>query len=188
VAQAVGGHPAAMIMNRGDALWVYTLEESAEILRCERGWLEEQAQQGKIPYTELGGSRRFTSSHVAAIVAIHERLPAPVPGAAPLPPPLAWSTAEAAELLRCTASWLKEQARSSTIPYVKLSGSYHFTNSHLAEIIRIFEARAPQASPPHAPRTPAAPATALGRPVTIKARPPRDLRKRPARDDGPGVT
>lgn len=136
-----------MIMNRGDALWVYTLEESAKILRCEPGWLEEQARQGKIPYTELGGSRRFTSGHLAAIVAIHERLPPPVPGAAPLSPPLAWSTAEAAELLRCTASWLKEQARSSTIPYVKLSGSYHFTDSDLAEILRIFGTQPREASP-----------------------------------------
>ena len=178
-----------MIMNRGDALWVYTLEESAEILRCEPGWLEEQARQGKIPYTELGGSLRFTSGHLAAMVAINESLPAPVPGVALLSPPLAWSTAEAAELLRCTASWLKEQARSGAIPYVKLSGSYHFTSDHLARIIRIFTAGAPEAPAARAPRTPAAaPATAPGRQPAIKGRPPRDLLKRPARGDGSGIT
>ena len=90
------------------------------------------------PLYRLDGSCRFTSGHLAAIVAIHESLPPPAPGAAPLSPPLAWTVAEAAELLRCTASWLKEQARSGSIPYVKLSGSYHFTDADLAEIIRIF--------------------------------------------------
>jgi hypothetical protein len=189
VAQAVGGHLATMIIHRGDALSVYTLEESAEILRCERGWLEEQAHQGKIPYTDLGGSRRFTSGHLATIVAIHERLPAPVHGAAPLSPPRAWSTAEAAELLRCTASWLKEQARSSTIPYVKLSGSYHFTDAQLAEIIRIFGAQPREPSPPSASRRPAPPGTAPGgQPATLKARSPRGPRRRPARDDDSGTT
>jgi hypothetical protein len=153
VALAVGGHLRAMIINCGDAPWVYTVEESAEILRCDCAWLEEQAQQGKIPCTDLAGSRRFTSGHLAAIVAMHERLPARVPGTAPLSPPRAWSTAEAAELLRCTASWLKEQARSSTIPYVKLSGSYHFTDADLAEIIRIFASQPRRASTPRAPRT-----------------------------------
>lgn len=139
--------------------------------------------------TDLGGSRRFTSSHLAAIVAINERLPPPAPGAAPLSPPLAWSTAEAAELLRCTASWLKEQARSSTIPYVKLSGSYHFTSDHLAEIIRIFGSQPQRASTPRAPRTPAVPATAPGRrPATLNPREPRGPRRRPARDDDPGTT
>jgi len=178
----------AMIINRGDAPWVYTLEESAEILRCEPVWLEEQAQQGKIPYTDLGGYRRFTSGHLAAIVAIHERLPAPVSGAGPLSPPRAWSTAEAAELLRCTASWLKEQARSGAIPYVKLAGSYHFTDGDLDEIIRIFGTQPRKASPPRAPRTRAAPATAPGRqPATLQPREPRGPRGRPARDEDPGI-
>ena len=179
------GHLDAMIINRGDAPWVYTVEESAEILRCEPGWLEEQAQQGKIPHTILGGSLLFTSGHLAAIVAIHERLPPSLPGAAPL----AWSTAEAAEMLRCSASWLKEQARSGTIPYVKLSGSYHFTGAQLAEIIRIFGAQPRVASSPRAPGRPAPVRTPLGgQAATLKARSPRGPRRRPARDDDSGTT
>jgi hypothetical protein len=142
-----------MIMNREDDLSVYTLEEAAAVLKCELAWLEEQARQGKIPYMELGGSLRFTGSHLAAIIAMHEQLPLSMPGAAPLAPPRAWNADEAAALLRCKASWLREQARNNRIPYTKLSGSYRFTDDHLSEITRIFEV--PAARPAQAPPAPA---------------------------------
>ena len=184
------------MVNHENELRVYTLEESAAILRCEPGWLAEQAQQGKIPYFELNGSRLFTAGHLAAVVAARERLPVSEPGATgPLFPPLAWNTAEAAELLRCTASWLKGQARSQRIPHTKLSGSYRFTDDHLTEIIRIFEVRpprhvpAPAAPPAVTPRHPVLPAPVPGRePVTIVPREMRRLRGRRACDDDPGAT
>ena len=56
---------------------LYTAEEAAEILRVKKSWLERQAAARKIPFTVLGGSYRFTSAHLAAIVRIHERSPAP---------------------------------------------------------------------------------------------------------------
>jgi hypothetical protein len=159
---------------RDHPLRAYTVEEAADILSCEPGWLEELAQQGKIPYAELSGSCRFTSAHLASIIAMHERLPASAPAAAAVSSPRAWNTAEAVELLRCKASWPKEQARQDRIPYVKLSGSYHFTDDHLTEIVRIFEVRPREVTPPRPPRNPVLPQPVPGREhVTIKARLPR---------------
>src|SRR5579863_6174656 len=62
----------------GRPLVVHTLDEAAAILRVKESWLERQAAGRKIPFTMLGGSYRFTSEHLTAIVALHERHPAPV--------------------------------------------------------------------------------------------------------------
>jgi excisionase family DNA binding protein len=55
---------------------VYTAEEAALILRVKKSWLERQAAARKIPFTMLGRSYRFTPTHLAAIVRIHEQAPA----------------------------------------------------------------------------------------------------------------
>ena len=52
---------------RDHPLRAYTVEEAADILSCEPGWLEELAREGKVPYTELSGTCHFTSTHLAAI-------------------------------------------------------------------------------------------------------------------------
>jgi excisionase family DNA binding protein len=57
---------------------IHTLDEAAAILRVKRHWLERQAAARKIPFTMLGGSYRFTSEHLTAIVALHENRPASV--------------------------------------------------------------------------------------------------------------
>lgn len=59
------------------SLTLYTTEEAAEILRVKKSWLERQAAARKIPFTMLGGSYRFTSAHLSAIVRMHEQAPAP---------------------------------------------------------------------------------------------------------------
>jgi excisionase family DNA binding protein len=56
---------------------LYTAEEAAAILRVKRSWLERQAAGRKIPFTMLGGSYRFTPAHLAEIVLMHEKPPAP---------------------------------------------------------------------------------------------------------------
>lgn len=56
---------------------VHTLDEAAAILRVKKSWLERQAAARKIPFTMLGGSYHFTAAHLAAIVRIHEQMPAP---------------------------------------------------------------------------------------------------------------
>ena len=56
---------------------LYTKEEAAGILRVKKSWLERQAAARKIPFTMLGGSYRFTSAHLTAIVRMHEQTPAP---------------------------------------------------------------------------------------------------------------
>jgi hypothetical protein len=160
-------------------LRAYTVEEAADILSCEPGWLEELARQGKIAHAVLADSCHFSGAHLAAIVTMHERLPASAPATAPVSTPRAWNTEEAAALLRCKASWLKEQARHNKIPYVRLSGSYHFTDNHLTEIIRIFEVQPRKVTPPSAPRNPVLREPAPGREyVALTARPPRTSRKR----------
>jgi excisionase family DNA binding protein len=58
---------------------LYTAEEAAEILRVKKSWLERQAAARKIPFTMLGRSYRFTLAHLAAIVRMHEEVPAPSP-------------------------------------------------------------------------------------------------------------
>jgi excisionase family DNA binding protein len=59
------------------ALALYTAEEAAVILRVKKSWLERQAAARKIPFTMLGGSYRFSSVHLAAIVQMYEQAPAP---------------------------------------------------------------------------------------------------------------
>jgi hypothetical protein len=180
-------------------LRVYTLEESAAILRCEPAWLDEQATQGKAPYADLGGARRFTSGHLAEILSIREKRPTRGPGATSASARLTWNAVEAGLRLSCTATWLREQARNNRIPYTKLSGSYCFTDEHLIEIIRIFEVRPHRpASPPQpsaARRHPVLPPPVPGRePVLLKPREPRkrgrrstDLRRTSVRDTRSGM-
>jgi hypothetical protein len=161
-----------MNANHEHSLCVHTLEEAAAILKCEPGWLEEQARQKAAPHAEVNGSLRFTDVHLIAFLAMNEPVAPASPSAA------AWSLSEAAALLRCKASWLKEQARLDKIPYVKLSGSYHFSDGHLTEAIRILETW-PRATPPRVPRNPVLPEPAPGREhVQLKARAPRTHGKR----------
>jgi hypothetical protein len=49
--------------------------------------------------------------------------------------------AEAAVILHVKESWLERQAAARKIPFTMLSGSYRFTATHLAEIVRINEKR-----------------------------------------------
>jgi excisionase family DNA binding protein len=63
--------------NGEGALTLYTAEEAAEILRVKKSWLERQAAARKIPFTMLGGSYRFTSAHLFAIIRMHEQVPSP---------------------------------------------------------------------------------------------------------------
>lgn len=59
---------------------------------------------------------------------------------APLPV-LAYTPEQAAEMLQCTESWLKEQARQRKIPFTMLGRSYRFTADHLIQIMHIMEQR-----------------------------------------------
>lgn len=66
------------------ALAVHTLDEAAAILRVRKSWLERQAAARKIPFTMLGGTYRFTTGHLAAIIRMHEKTPC-TDGEAPSP-------------------------------------------------------------------------------------------------------
>jgi len=54
---------------------------------------------------------------------------------------------EAAGILRVKPSWLERQAAARKIPFTMLGGSYHFTDDHLAAIIRQHEKRPEPAGP-----------------------------------------
>jgi hypothetical protein len=167
---------------RDHPLRAYTVEEAADILSCDPGWLEELARERQVPYTELSGACHFTSAHLAAIQSAFEVLPPagePSQAAAPPPPPaeLAHAADQAAAIIggSCKGSWLKQQARDRKIPYTRIGGSYHFTDEQLAEIIRIFEVPARRsAAPAPASRAPSAtrPAVPTGVPL-LQAREPR---------------
>lgn len=46
---------------------------------------------------------------------------------------------QAGEILQCSASWLKRQAKLRRIPFTMIGGQYRFSESHLDRIVRIFE-------------------------------------------------
>jgi hypothetical protein len=77
---------------------------------------------------------------------------------------------EAAVILRCKPSWLKEKARRREIPFTLIGGAYRWTDAHLAEIVRLGE----QAPPTQFPRRRIA-AADDGTPL-LRARPPRKAR------------
>ncbi|TDC47093.1 DNA-binding protein [Jiangella ureilytica] len=60
------------------------------------------------------------------------------PAASELP---LYTAEEAATLLRCKASWLKEQARLRRIPFTMVAGAYRFTRAHLIQIVESNEHR-----------------------------------------------
>ncbi|MEV6946948.1 helix-turn-helix domain-containing protein [Streptomyces sp. NPDC051172] len=91
---------------------------------------------------------------------------------------------EVAAVLGCSAWWVKDRARRRLIPFTRVGRSYRFTDEHLAEIIRMNEARpalpqqravkaAPAAKTPAA-QLPSSPAASTAR---LRARPPRRARQ-----------
>lgn len=83
------------------------------------------------------------------------------------------STEEAAALLHCTESWLKEKARRREIPHTLIGGRYGFTDEHIAEIIAQFERRPEDSRPAAAPRRRIAGSSLPASAMTLQARRPR---------------
>ncbi|MFB6977406.1 helix-turn-helix domain-containing protein [Streptomyces scopuliridis] len=91
---------------------------------------------------------------------------------------------EIAEILGCSAWWVKDRARRRLIPHTRVGRAYRFTAGHLAEIVRLYEerpARPAQGTPASAApvSTPAAQAAPQPR-RSLDASAPR-LRARPPR-------
>ncbi|MGV4930003.1 helix-turn-helix domain-containing protein [Streptomyces sp. BHT-5-2] len=90
---------------------------------------------------------------------------------------------EVAEVLGCSAWWVKDRARRRLIPFTRVGRAYRFTSEHLAEIIHMHEAR--PAAPQQRGATAPAPKPRASRPspspvvptVRLKARPPRRMLK-----------
>jgi hypothetical protein len=94
--------------------------------------------------------------------------------------PAYYRPADVAALLRCSAWWVKEQARRGRIPYSWIGGGYLFTDEHVAEIVRLFERRPAQPPAVTAPlprhQTAAVADVADATVVQLRARPPRRTR------------
>jgi excisionase family DNA binding protein len=58
---------------------MHTAEEAARLLKVKQSWLERQAAAGKVPFSMLGGSYRFSDRHLAEIVRLNEVVPAGEP-------------------------------------------------------------------------------------------------------------
>ncbi|MFF4605865.1 helix-turn-helix domain-containing protein [Streptomyces sp. NPDC001339] len=92
---------------------------------------------------------------------------------------------EVAEVLGCSAWWVKDRARRRLIPFTRVGRAYRFTGDHLAEIIRMYEARpatsqqrAVAAATPKAPAPQAPSPSAVPVPMArLRARPPRRARQ-----------
>jgi hypothetical protein len=86
-----------------------------------------------------------------------------------------YTTGETAAILKVTESWLQDKACKEEIPCTMLGGAYHFTNEHIADIIRIFERR-PKLSQQHQSGTRLAPVPSPEPAVPIlRARTPRRM-------------
>ncbi len=94
-------------------------------------------------------------------------------------PPNIYTVAEAAPILKVSENWLRDKARRREIPCTMIGGSYHFTDAHLEEIIRLFERPAVTGSRPRAPARPAPEAPAEETGPVLRARPPRRRRQPP---------
>ncbi|WP_426505385.1 helix-turn-helix domain-containing protein [Dactylosporangium sp. McL0621] len=55
--------------------------------------------------------------------------------------PLLYTAEEAAALLRCSAWWLKKEAREGRAPHTLIGGAYRFTRQHLDAVIEAHEGR-----------------------------------------------
>lgn len=99
-------------------------------------------------------------------------------------PPRLYHPEDVAAVLGCSAWWVKDRARRQLIPYTRVGRAYRFTDEHLAEIIRMNEARpaVPQQPPSTAPATPSRPRSSASATVPVpttrlQARPPRRARQ-----------
>lgn len=54
---------------------VYLPSDIAKALHCSEWWVKEQARKGRIPFSKLAGSYRFTAEHFAEIMRIFESRP-----------------------------------------------------------------------------------------------------------------
>ncbi|WP_411076288.1 helix-turn-helix domain-containing protein [Streptomyces sp. cmx-4-7] len=97
-------------------------------------------------------------------------------------PPRLYLPEEVAAVLGCSAWWVKDRARRRLIPYTRVGRSYRFTGKHLAEIIRMHEARpaTPQQPTPSTASKASRSSTPSSLPVPttrLQARPPRRARQ-----------
>ncbi|MFJ4007167.1 helix-turn-helix domain-containing protein [Streptomyces sp. NPDC090023] len=90
---------------------------------------------------------------------------------------------EVGAVLGCSAWWVKDRARRRLIPFTRVGRAYRFTGEHLAEIIRMHEARPASArqhlttaSGPKPPTRKSSPPSAVPT-VSLRARPPRRARQ-----------
>jgi hypothetical protein len=66
-----------MTVTAGPALPpVYLPRDVATALHCSEWWVKEQARRGRIPFSKVGRSYRFTADHFAEIMRIFESRPA----------------------------------------------------------------------------------------------------------------
>jgi len=99
---------------------------------------------------------------------------------------LAYTAAEAAAIIggSCKASWLKRMARDGKFDALKIGGAWHFTEAHIAEIMRLCEVPARQAAKGAAPvrakraGTGASDPPPLGAATGVSQLRPRPMRKR----------
>ncbi|MCJ0868430.1 MULTISPECIES: helix-turn-helix domain-containing protein [unclassified Streptomyces] len=54
-------------------------EEIADALGCSAWWVKDRASRGRIPFTRVGRSYRFTAEHLAEIIRLYEVRPAIAP-------------------------------------------------------------------------------------------------------------
>ncbi|MFE1286322.1 helix-turn-helix domain-containing protein [Streptomyces sp. NPDC058751] len=100
-------------------------------------------------------------------------------------PPRLYLPEDVAAVLGCSTWWVKDRARRRLIPFTRVGRAYRFTGEHLAEIIRMHEARpvvpgrpavtaaVPKMNAPRRTSPPAEPPSTS----RLRARPPRRARQ-----------
>ncbi|HTJ35825.1 MAG TPA: DNA-binding protein [Dactylosporangium sp.] len=82
-------------------------------------------------------------------------------------------------MLRCSAWWLKKEAREGRAPHTRIGGGYRFTAEHIRAVIRLREVSVDVTGPADPPvNVVRRPAAQLPGPLPmLRARPPRRARR-----------
>lgn len=84
---------------------------------------------------------------------------------------------QAAEILQCKPSWIRDKARRREIPFTMIAGQYRLSDAHLTEIVAMNEQRPETAVPPRAVRRRSGADEQPAPAVSLQARRPQRARR-----------
>ncbi|MEU6312368.1 helix-turn-helix domain-containing protein [Streptomyces sp. NPDC047014] len=128
----------------------FTPEEAAGFLPVSSKTLRKWVYERRVPHHKLGGNTSFSVADIRAMCALAAVAPLPAfaeaseseagdadePAGPPGTVPTYLTVDEAAEILRCSAQWLRDGVNHRGLPHARL-GRLIFTQEDIAEIYRM---------------------------------------------------